>query len=245
MAPRLILTTRPAEDAAKDIEFIERSGGRAIGAPMLEITPIDADLPDASSFNAVVLTSRHAVEAARAGGFHRTDCYCVGEATAMEAEEAGFGRVIQGPGNGGGLAGMIAAKKPGRVFWASALDTGFDMQKALEAMGVEVVRLAVYKAGKARDLPADALAVLRKGVVGAALVHSGRAGEHFSDLLARHGLEDQRAAMALVAISRRAAGLCGDGWRTIEIVDSPLRADMLGAALDAVGEGDGRTSRRS
>lgn len=235
MASRLILTTRPAGDAAEDIAFLEQHGRSAMSAPMLEIKPLDPALPDASEFDAVVFTSRHAAGMVGDRGFHEKPCYCVGEATALEAQKAGFTCITTGPGDGEGLAGLIGGENPGRVFWASGLHTGFDMEKALAPMGVEATRLAVYEAARTAGLAPDALAAIRNGDVGVVLVHSGRAGEHFSDLLDRHGLRPQKAAMALIAISSRAAGLCGEGWHTIEVVDSPLRTAMLDAALGAAG----------
>ena len=235
MAPRLILTTRSIGDAAKDVAFIEERGGRAISSPMLEIKPLDPILPDASDFDAVVLTSRHAAAALAASAFQDLDCYCVGGATAAAAEKAGFSRVRTGPGDGEGLAEFIGGNPPRRIFWAAGLDIGFDMAAALKRFGIEVVRTAVYEAVKVRDLTPEALGKVGDGEVGVVVVHSGRAGEHFSHLLGRHGLQDRRAAMTLVAVSRRAAGLCGEGWHTIHAVESPVRAAVLNAALDAAG----------
>ena len=238
MAPRLILTTRPARDAAEDMAYLEERGGHAISSPMLEIKSLSPKLPDPGGFDSVVLTSRHAAAALAGSPVQNLDCYCVGEATAAAAEAAGFSRVVSGPGDGQGLAKLIGGrsdKPPRRVLWAAGRDIGFDMAAALEPFGIEVFQIAVYEAAKVSDFPPDALVSVRDGKVGVVLVHSGRAGEHFSHLLERHGLQDRRAAMTLVAVSQGAAGLCGEGWHTIRTVESALRAAALDAALDAAG----------
>ena len=239
MAPRLILTTRSIGDAARDVAYLEERGGRAISSPMLEIKPLSPKLPDAGEFDSVVLTSRHAAAALAASAFLDLDCYCVGEATATAAGTAGFSRVKAGPGDGEGLAEFIGRNPPRRVFWAAGLDIGFDMAAALKSFGIEVVQTAVYEAVKAEDLTPEALGKVKDGEVGVVLVHSGRAGGHFSHLLERHGMQDRRGAMTLVAVSQGAAGLCGEGWHTIRTVESPLRAAVLDTALDAAGQDRG------
>ena len=210
---------------------------------MQEIRPLNPACPEASDFDAVAFTSRYAAAVAMDGAFHGKECYCVGEATAREAEKAGFRNVVRGAGDGAALAGLIGDSKPRRVLWASAADIGFDMGEALAGMGIDVARLAVYEATLAPDLPAEALAALRDGSVEVVLAHSGRAGGRFRDLTDRHGLEQQRRSMTLVAVSPRAAGLCGDGWHTITIADSPSRAAMLDAAVKAVAKGGPRRNR--
>lgn len=235
----MILTTRPWQDAERDINHLEQHGHAAISAPMLVIRPLNAKLPSPETIDAVVLTSRHAAPLLGAP-FHHLPCYCVGSTTAEAARAAGFSTIITGPGDGTGLAEVIRQQAPGRLIWASARDTGFNIAAALANDGITTERVAVYEAALAEDFPPEALAAIKAGRIGVVLAHSGRAGEHFTRLVQRHGLGDQLAAMTMIAISPRAAGLCGADWHTIRIVDQPRRSAMLAAAMAAAGPLDPR-----
>ncbi len=236
--PRLILTTRPRDDAARDITLLEQRGARAISAPMLEIRTLSPEWPDASGFDGVVLTSRHAAALIRDPGFLSLPCFCVGNTTSGEARKAGFTTVITGPGDGDGLTGMIRAhdgfSDHPRLLWASAVDTGFNIKRALDDHGIQAERLAVYEAATVDDFTPEVLSLIRDDAVAVVLAHSGRAGEHFTRLLSHHGLEAKQAGMTMIAISQRAAGLCGEDWHTIRIADQPKRSAMLDAAIDAI-----------
>lgn len=229
-----VLTTRPLEDAQRDISWLAENGIDAISAPMLDIKPLSVMLPDPDQFDAVVLTSRHA--ALQLADHHITalPCFCVGETTAKQARHAGFRTIITGPGDGHGLVEVILKSESQRIFWPAAVDTGFNIAAALEEHSRAVTRLAVYKAAEVDHFPEPVMAALEQGEVKVVLAHSGRAGAHFTRLLQNHGFAEALNTMTMIAISPRAAGLCGTDWHTIKIVDQPRRSAMLQAAREAM-----------
>ena len=232
--PRYVLTTRPQADAARDIAWLEKNNVAAISAPMLEIRPLDVSLPDADGFDAVVLTSRHAASILQGSALTERPCFCVGATTARQAEAAGFTDIITGSGDGAGLVEAIIETEMHHLFWPSAVDTGFNIAAALAAHDRRVERLAVYKAAEVDTFPAKVRDALAKGEVAVVLAHSGRAGAHFTRMMAAEGLGGQLRRMQMIAISHRAAGLCSEDWHTITVVDQPRRTAMLEAAMAAI-----------
>ena len=237
MGPKLVLTTRPAADAKSDIAFLKERGIGALAAPMLELTPLKAALPDAGGFDAIVLTSRNAVSMPGLDAFHNLPCYCVGDATARAATDAGFTKVRTGPGDAEGLVSFIEEDSAGRVLWASGTDTAVDLKRELAPYGIDVEQVPAYQMVPAGDLPPDVEGRIMGGDVGIVLVYSARAGGRFRDLLDQKGLASSREQMELVAISPRVAGLCGDGWHTITHAERPDRPAMMEAAIRAIERG--------
>ena len=234
MERRIVITTRPVDDAVQDIADLEHRGITALAAPMLGINPLTSAAKPEHDVDAVVLTSRHAPQLV-AKDLHDLPCYCVGASTASAASQAGFSHVITGPGEGQGLVTVMREDGLNHVFWPSAVDTGFNIADALAAHSITVTRQPVYKAATVHDWPADVDHAIRQGHVTAILMHSGRAGEHFAKMMAQHGLDDARKTITAIVISARAAGLCGDGWHNIIIAATPRRSAMFVAAAEVLG----------
>jgi uroporphyrinogen-III synthase len=232
--PPLVLTTRPAADAARDINWLAEKNISAISAPMLKIWPLEPRFPDPETFEAVVLTSRHAAQLLAGQRLVRLPCFCVGEATAQEAEKVGFTNITTGSGDGLGLKDAIISAGLKSLYWPSAVNAGFNIAAALADDGIAVMRQHVYKAAEVEAFPPHALDALVRGDVAVVLAHSGRAGAHFTTMMVRNGLVAQLRSMMMIAISTRAAGLCGGDWHTITVVDKPRRKAMLEAAMTAI-----------
>jgi len=237
--PPVILTTRPAEDAERDCSFLKMRGYEAISAPMLEIRDHPFRLPPLEQIDALVLTSRHAAGRLAGMGLEQLPCFCVGKTTALAAREAGLLHTITGPGDGKGLVATITSHGCRSLFWAAAKDTGFDIKAALQPFGIRVRRETVYEAAPVEAFGKDSLKMLKSGQVRVVLAHSGRAGEHFTRLLGKEGLGHLLGSMTMIAISTRAAGLCGADWHSIIVVDHPRRSAMLDAAITAADSADG------
>jgi uroporphyrinogen-III synthase len=230
----MVITTRPLDDALIDSQVLAKSGVTCLAAPMVSIKPLNVDLNhlfETEPADAVALTSRHAVGLMARTAWALKTVYCVGESTARLASDAGIKTVITGPGDGLGLAGLIATSPHKTIFWPSAVDVGFDLAEPLGEAGVTVLRHSVYKADKTDTLPDDVIKALRQGDILAVMVHSGRAGTHLVNLLRRLDLGYVIANITAIAISSRVAGLCGDGWHKIIVADAPRRSAMLDAAI--------------
>ena len=242
MSNPIIITTRPYDDAQQDIADLDRLNINALAAPMLDIEPLSHHAKAQHNVDAVVFTSRHA-PALVDQSLHHLACYCVGQSTAQAAEKAGFQKVISGPGDGQGLVAAIDQHNQtapdhdriAQVFWPSAVDTGFNIADALRLHDIKTERVPVYKAATTNHWPQHVHAAIQNRQVGAVLMHSGRAGEHFTQMMQQHGLDEYRQFITAIVISRRAAGLCGQGWHNIKIAATPRRSAMFAAAAEALG----------
>ena len=240
MQDQIVITTRPIDDAQQDIADLKQMKITALAAPMLEIEPLTHHAKPDSTVDAVVFTSRHAPVLVDASLYH-LPCYCVGASTAIAASDAGFQNVITGGGDGMALVALIRDHQKANqsalnhVFWPSAVDTGFNIADALMPHDITTDRQPVYKAATTEAWPDKVDHAIRQGQVAAVLMHSGRAGEHFAQLMDRHELASLRAKITAIVISDRAAGLCGGGWHKIKVAATPRRSAMFAAAAEALG----------
>ena len=242
MQDQIVITTRPIDDAQQDIADLKQMKITALAAPMLEIEPLTHHAKPVGTVDAVVFTSRHAPVLVDAS-LHHLPCYCVGASTAIAARGAGFQNVITGGGDGMALVTLINnnqkqnahQQKLNHVFWPSAVDTGFNIADALMPHDITTERQPVYKAATTEAWPDDVDQAIRQGQVAAVLMHSGRAGEHFAQLMDRYELASLRDKITAIVISDRAAGLCGGGWHNIKVAATPRRSAMFAAAAEALG----------
>ena len=240
MQDQIVITTRPIDDAQQDIADLKQMKITALAAPMLEVEPLTHYAKPDGNVDAIVFTSRHAPVLVDAS-LHHLPCYCVGASTAIAARGAGFQNVITGGGDGMALVALICENQKANqnelrhVFWPSAVDTGFNIADALKPYNITTDRQPVYKAATTEAWPDDIDHAIRQGQVAAVLMHSGRAGEHFAQLMDRHGLTSLRDKITAIVISDRAAGLCGGGWLNIKVAATPRRSAMFAAAAEALG----------
>lgn len=237
MSGAVVLTTRPAADAGEDCAFFASHGVSAHSASSLAIEERDFSLSD-EPYDAVILTSRHAAARLAGCGLTEKPCYAVGEATARAAAGAGFSNITSGGGDGAALAGLLLKTDHRRFCWPTAPHGREDIKQRLEAAGGRTIdRLIVYEAVPIKQLDKAVLAIIGSASRMVVLVHSGRAGAHFRHLVEGEGLIDAISRMELVAVSAHAAGLCGKGWRSINVVAMPLRSLMLEKALQLAAGG--------
>lgn len=245
----VIISTRPLDDALIDADVLAASGIKCLPAPMMEINPLPVDaeqLFDKVDAEAMALTSRHAVGLMALSRWVEKPVFCVGESTAKLAQEAGFTKVITGPGDGHGLAEVIGQSEFKKIFWPSAVDVGFDLAKPLAEQGIHIERYAVYKAAETKILPEDVVTAFKNEDVTAVMVHSGRAGIHLAEVMAEYELGDAMKNISVIAVSSRVGAQCEAGprkagqgktgrhhgeWRRIIIADAPRRSAMFEAVI--------------
>jgi uroporphyrinogen-III synthase len=211
-----LLIVRPEPGASASAERARQLGLDPVVAPLFRITPLSWGAPDASGFDALLLTSanaaRHAGPALAA--FKHLPCYAVGETSAEAAHEAGFADVRAGSGDGAASVAMMEQDGVERAFHPCGRD-----RAGLGDTRIEIVHQPVYAADAAGALPGHARTALDEGAL--LLVHSPRAGA----LLA--GLVPDKSKTALAAISAAAAQAAGSGWRSVSIAGSPRDEALL------------------
>ena len=221
-----IISTRPLEDANADCRALMDAGLEALIAPMMRIEPRDFPAPNEDA-EAYILTSRHAAPLLAKHVFLNKPCFVIGDATANEAQKAGFTDIRGGADDSTGLLALINASPYQKFCWASGADISLDLTANSSK---HITRLIVYQAVLESHLDAKICARIASGAPCFVLVHAGRAGAQFSHLITEHKLDAYRPLMQLIALSPRIAGLSGQAWHKIHIVPAPHHALMLEAA---------------
>lgn len=218
MKPLLVL--RPEPGAAATTARAIAAGWHAIAAPLFTIAAEDWDAPDPAGFDALMLTSAQAVRHAgdKLALYHHLPAYAVGEATGVQALEAGFADVRMGSADAALLVTMMV-----RDGIRHALHLAGREHRVLDAAPIPIERRIVYAANPVAELPGAARAAIQNHAV--ALIHSQRASAVFASLLEKAGIDP--AGVRVAAIS----GAAGAGpWRTIRIADHPDDSGLLAAA---------------
>jgi uroporphyrinogen-III synthase len=200
-----VLILRPEPGNSATAAQVAALGCEPICVPLFEVAPVAWVPHDPDDFDAVVMTSANA---ARHGGpdlagYTHLPLYCVGEATADAARNAGFDDITTGDGGGDDLSELFGDRQ--RVLHLTGTD-----HRPLPA-GVHVTTLPVYTSTPVAAALPDA---------DIALVHSPRAGARLAELSPRRDL-------ALIAISGAAAEAAGACWTAVHVADVPREAAML------------------
>lgn len=225
-----VLVLRPEPGAAHTAALLAGRGLEPILYPLFAVEPLAWELPRDRPFDALLLTSANAVRHAGAGlaDMHRLPCYCVGEATAKAACEAGFADVRVGGGDAATTIPLLVRDGRSGVLHPCGEDV-----RPFDALGLSVERLPVYRSAAIGDgASLKALTIARAPAV--AMVHSPRAGERLDALLCA----DVRAPIAIVAISQATADACGSGWRAITVAASRNDIEMTACAQRVASRSD-------
>lgn len=237
-----LLVTRPAPADAALAEWARAAGFAPVAAPLMRLVPLPPDPPLDAAFDgrpdAVVLTSANAARCApHAPELRALPCWCVGEATAAAAREAGFADIRAGEGDATALALRIADGAPARsrLLHLRGRQGAADLAGALEAAGFALARSVVYDMRLETALPDAAVRALDAGAVAVIPAYSPRAARQLARLL------DERfdlSAVVCVAISDAAAApLRLLGFGALRVAAAPSGPAMRDAILRAARDG--------
>jgi uroporphyrinogen-III synthase len=221
-----VLITRPQAQAELTAMRVAVLGLRPVIAPMLEVHPLAAQLPEDAG--AVVLTSGNTVAALPRWARMRP-IFAVGDATAARTRTAGFLTVFSADGDATALASLVAMHDPPNpLLLLTGQGQGDTLVQALLDQGRIVIRRAVYEAAPAGSLPDAARGVLREGRVRAALFFSAETARTFVRLVQAAGLgESTRTATACAISEATAMALQPLPWRRIRDAARPTQDDTL------------------
>jgi len=227
-----VLITRPREDAETLAASLRAEGVESVIAPLLAIRPI-VDVPlDLAGVQALLFTSANGVRAfARRTGARDLPAFAVGDATARAARAAGFARVESAAGAVDDLAALVRARLDparGALLHAAGADVAGDLAGSLVAAGFDVRRVVLYRAAKARQLPAAAARALAEGTLDAVLFFSPRSAATFVTLARKAGVEPALARLDALCLSEAVAAVVrGVAWRTVAVAARPDQPALL------------------
>ncbi len=215
---RPLVIVRPEPGASATARAARSQGLAATVMPLFEVRPLAWALPRTSDFDALLLTSANALR--HGGSGLRTlvhlPAYCVGEATAAGARNAGFDVARVGTGGVDCLLEHVPAD-------CRLLHLGGADWREPQRRDHSICHIPVYESVQL-PLPRNA-AALEGSVV---LVHSPRAAA----ALARHASEagTARNSVRIAAISSNAAEAVGEGWDEVATAAEPTDSALLAIA---------------
>ena len=209
---RRVLVLRPEPGASETLARAGKLGLNAVSIPLFEVEPIAWEMPDPRIFDGVLLTSANAARLAgeRVNELRHLPAYAVGEATADAARSIGFDVVTTGDSGVGNLLDSIA---PGVRLLHLAGE-----ERKVSASLQDITQIAVYRS---KPVAAPDLTDVRATI---ALTHSPRAARRFAELV------NDRASIAIAAISPAAADAAGHGWEAVDVAERPTDDALLALA---------------
>lgn len=209
-----LLILRPEPGATATATRARQLGLDVVAAPLFEIEPVEWEVPTATAFDGLLLTSANAVRHSGPGldQLRSLPVFAVGEATARLAREAGFNVAVSGDD---GVDRLLASIDPKLTLLHLC---GEDHKVALSAQQ-EIVRVAVYRACPTRTDFSGVSDVV-------ALIHSPRAGARFSELVD----DVDRRRISIAAISVAALRSTGPHWAIAKAAGSPNDEALLALA---------------
>ena len=189
-------------------------GLEAVSTPLFELEAIDWALPDARSFDGIVLTSANAIDLAgeKLERLRALPVHAVGEASAVAARVAGFGVANVGHSGIDDLLALIGPEE--RLLPLCGEDRRKEARQEIEVV-------PVFRA-KSREV--SGLGEELRGQV--AVLHSPRAAQRLSELVDM----DARATVRVAAISQATADAAGDGWAEVRAAEKPSDTVLLALA---------------
>lgn len=212
-APCRVLVLRPMPGNAETAGRLEALGIAATSLPLFVVEPVLWEAPSPACIDALLLTSANAVRHAgpAIAALDPLPVWCVGEATATAARDAGL--MVARVGSGG-VAALLSGTTE-RLLWLC----GEERSALPEEAERQVTAIPVYRTS-ALPFPTG---VLAEPCV--ALVHSARAARRFAELAG------ERASIAVVAISEAVAVAAGQGWHSVAVAARPDDAEMVAIAV--------------
>lgn len=209
---RAVLVLRPEPGNAATCAALRLAGLNPIALPLFTIAPVAWQPPAAHAFDALLLTSAHAVRTAGAAltTYAQLPCVCVGQATAAAAVSAGL--TPSAIGDAMGAQPLLDAATPG-THWVWLC--GADHRPLVAPPPSTLTAIVTYQAEPSlipHQPPVPDPIVM---------VHSPAAA------LALQSLPWVREGLHIVVGSSAIAAAVGTGWKAVDCAASPLDRDMV------------------
>lgn len=229
MIPLVVIRPQPACD--ESVAAASAMDLDARGFPLFDVHPMPWDMPEADSFDALLIGSANVLRhgGAALAAFAGKNTYAVGEKTAQACRDAGLDVIATGTG---GLQDLLGTLRPDdrRLLRLS----GTSPVPVTPPEGVTIVQRTVYAS---EPVPmSDALArQLRDPCV--VMLHSAQAARHLRAECERHAIDLHRVSLA--AIGPRVAQAGGDGWASVRTAQAPSEDALLALARQMCEEAAG------
>ncbi len=228
---KLILITRPIEDAKKIEADIIKMGHKAFIEPLLEIKPHQVSIEDLNAYSGLIFTSRNAVRVfTQLSAIRDIPIYVVGENTRKSARTMGFSKVILA---GDTVRELTNALPAGHYWHGRGQDVTMSITQAFEHnYNVIIEEKILYHAEKHSKFSDECFRHIKNQDFDEILFFSARTAEAFvacyrRDFNAERALEGLKQTKALCLSSSMIKCLSEIKWQDIAVADKPNRQSLL------------------
>jgi len=227
-----VLITRPTLSAQKTAEAIAAIGFECVIAPVIDITPVDFDLPNSDEIDGFVFTSVNGVQSFCAKSAYRDKpVYCVGDTTALAARDCGFHDVHTAKGTAQDLAQMIHDKTQVQRVYVHfrGRDVAHSIGELLaDSPKCTVIETIVYEARVLESISPKALKELENKTIEYALFYSTRTAKAFTNLVIKAECPSLMKPIKALCLGHSMVEFVAKlPWKDIIVSDTPNEAALL------------------
>jgi uroporphyrinogen-III synthase len=226
-----IVITRPRDEATGIAAELTARGFDTLIEPMLEIVPVQAEIPALDSYSALAFTSANGVRAfAGRSDIRSMPAYAVGSRTAECLRIAGFADIRAASGDAEAMAALIGETldAAARVLHVCGVAVSRDLETLLEPSGIPTDRLTLYDAIPAVGFSQPLVDALYACTISNVLFFSVRTAATFGTLLREHGLADMINSISALCLSRQIADEAGRSpWRRVMVAAQPKAQSLI------------------
>lgn len=224
---KLVLVTRPIEQAKDFAEIISAMGFSSLIQPLLDIEHYPFAFDTIQKPDAILLSSAQAVHGVTVPqDWMNIPVFCVGEMTEKSAHQAGFEKTIVGPDNVNGIVPIIREVMGGktRLLYLRGEHVAQDIKTLLPHMSIDEV--ITYNAKAAPDMRSDVIDKFAD--IDIITVFSSRTGAILRQLIEKNGLLPATQTIKLLCLSSSVVESLGDlKWKSCHVADMPNQASLI------------------
>lgn len=224
---KLVLVTRPIEQAVEFATHITAAGFIPFIQPLLDIEYLSVDMGDIRSPAAIILSSRQSVKNIEIPVIWRgISVFCVGDMTEQAALTAGFTNTIAGQGNLIDLLPLVTSRIPAgqSILYLRGENVSHDLTQALP--DYQIQERVTYRAAPVKCLSDDVIE--RFAQIDTITVLSARSGAVLKQLIHEHGLISHVKTINLLCLSPSVVeSLVELEWRSCVMSDYPTQMSMI------------------
>lgn len=235
-----VLVTRPREDAGPLADELTQMGFEVMLEPLMHIKIFKNTKIPLENIQGLLFTSANGLRAfAELSSTRTLPAYCVGDATAREAEKLGFSNIHTASGDVDKLADLVALRcnpNDGGLYHAAASALAGDLANRLENKGFKYIRGILYEAIHTEALTDQTIDAIMANKVGAVLLFSPRTARGFVNHIKKAKLVVNCKNLSLFCLSLNVENEIKElDWGMVATASAPNQKSLLALLMDKMG----------
>ena len=230
---RSVLVTQPQPFADEFAEKLRGEGFYVYLAPMTEYIELTANPEDIASYQALIFTNAQAVRIfSEQSSVRNIPVLAMGEKTAEIAKKVGFTTVYSSKGDNRDIENLIesvaSALALKKILYLCDEEMIKNISLDVAGLGVEVVKMPVYKTHFPESLSEEVIQALQRGAVDSVTIFSVQIAENLVKILRQKNLRGISKKIEVICINRYvASGLKGISWKKIRVARHPAIEEVI------------------